>query len=198
MYETIIREFTNMDQIKLSNPAPIKEMVLMALDAPAGGWKPNDGDKPSIAEYCKKLLISKAAMLLEYFSITITSDGMIETLPEIVEHYCPPLVRLPLFLLKLAIDTNWTSEQMCFRTVSMQIADFYKVHREEMYLSYSKANDSTAGSTNSESPSLKWIIEHVLFPSFRISFTPNRKFAIDGSVTQIACLENLYKIFERC
>jgi len=57
---------------------------------------------------------------------------------------------------------------------------------------------STSASSASQSPSLRWIIQNVLFPSFRVSFTAPKHFATDGTVTQIACLENLYKIFERC
>jgi hypothetical protein len=43
-----------------------------------------------------------------------------------------------------------------------------------------------------------FIIEHVIFPALRCNFLPPRTFATDGTVIQVACLEKLYKIFERC
>jgi hypothetical protein len=47
-------------------------------------------------------------------------------------------------------------------------------------------------------PTLTWVTQHVLFPRLRNAFHPHRALAKDGTVTQVANLENLYKIFERC
>jgi DNA mismatch repair protein MLH1 len=40
-------------------------------------------------------------------------------------------------------------------------------------------------------------MEHTIFRSMR-NFLPPRRLSNNGAVVQIACLENLYKIFERC
>ena len=40
-----------------------------------GGWQPEDGNKEDIAEYVRGLLVSKAAMLEEYFQIRIDENG---------------------------------------------------------------------------------------------------------------------------
>jgi DNA mismatch repair protein MutL len=48
--------------------------------------------------------------------------------------------------------------------------------------------------------SLAWTVEHVLLPSFRreLSKAPPRKLGAGHYVVQVACTEQLYRIFERC
>lgn len=41
-------------------------------------------------------------------------------------------------------------------------------------------------------------MEHVIFPTLRADFIPQRRMAEDGSILQIADLHDLYKVFERC
>lgn len=45
--------------------------------------------------------MQRREMLLEYFSIVITDEGMIETLPMLLKDYSPNLDKLPLFLMRL-------------------------------------------------------------------------------------------------
>lgn len=42
------------------------------------------------------------------------------------------------------------------------------------------------------------VVQHTLYPAFRHYLVPPRDFAGDSTVMQVACLEKLYKIFERC
>lgn len=44
----------------------------------------------------------------------------------------------------------------------------------------------------------EWSIQHVLFPAMKLFLKPPMHMANDGTAVQLACLENLYKIFERC
>ncbi|KAH7832817.1 hypothetical protein Vadar_000233 [Vaccinium darrowii] len=44
----------------------------------------------------------------------------------------------------------------------------------------------------------EWSIQHVLFPSMRLFFKPPTSMATNGTFVQVASLEKLYKIFERC
>ena len=41
-------------------------------------------------------------------------------------------------------------------------------------------------------------MEHVIFRAMRNNFTPPSRLSNNGAVVQIACLEKLYKVFERC
>ena len=94
-------------------------------------------------------LIERSEMLLEYFSMTITPDGEVQTLPLMLRGYLPNWNKLPLFLLRLGSEvwkigfrnplrrrsrTNcginqveWDTEMDCFRTFSRELADFYAV-----------------------------------------------------------------------
>jgi hypothetical protein len=42
-------------------------------------------------------------------------------------------------------------------------------------------------------------VEHVIFRALRNNnFTPPARLSNNGAIVQIACLEKLYKVFERC
>jgi DNA mismatch repair protein MLH1 len=45
--------------------------------------------------------MSKKDLLQEYFAMTITSNGLVESLPLLLRRYTPNLDRLPLFLMRL-------------------------------------------------------------------------------------------------
>ncbi|KAK4802259.1 hypothetical protein SAY86_000462 [Trapa natans] len=44
----------------------------------------------------------------------------------------------------------------------------------------------------------EWSIQHVLFPAMRLFLKPPTSMATNGTFVQVASLEKLYKIFERC
>eukprot|EP01027_Heterolobosea_sp_BB2_P019333 GEZU01027142.1.p1 GENE.GEZU01027142.1~~GEZU01027142.1.p1 ORF type:complete len:157 (+),score=24.32 GEZU01027142.1:362-832(+) len=60
-----------------------------------------------------------------------------------------------------------------------------------------KAMSKTNLVTGYNKETLSWVTQHVLFPCCRLFFAPPKRFATDGTVVQVACVENLYKIFER-
>eukprot|EP01083_Nonionella_stella_P084629 234326_1 len=194
MYERVLRGFGQHTRVRLSEPASITELVELALQDSKSGYSTEDGDKNEIADYVSKLLCAKADMLNEYFAVEISSDGKVCALPALVRGYTPALGYLPTFVLKLAEECDWDEESRCFESVSTHIAKLYAV-RPGYYL---KGKDGNADDSSSDS--LKWTIEHTLFPHFRqpMEFSPPRHFANDGTVVEIAALENLYKIFERC
>lgn len=45
--------------------------------------------------------MDRREMLVEYFSMTISSEGMVESIPLLLKHYTPNLDKLPLFLMRL-------------------------------------------------------------------------------------------------
>jgi hypothetical protein len=47
---------------------------------------------------------------------------------------------------------------------------------------------SSSAGTSAGGPSLQWLIQHVLFPSLRVNFTPPKHLAQDGSITQVRVL----------
>jgi hypothetical protein len=92
------------------------------------------------------------------------------------------------------MQVDWRDETECFQGFAQQLALLYQVH-PNMYLSTTSSSSSTK---EKDSPTLSWILEFVLFPAMRSSFSPPAWLAQSKAVVQIAACEELYRIFERC
>eukprot|EP01012_Entosiphon_sulcatum_P024156 TRINITY_DN29334_c0_g1_i1.p1 TRINITY_DN29334_c0_g1~~TRINITY_DN29334_c0_g1_i1.p1 ORF type:complete len:740 (-),score=80.00 TRINITY_DN29334_c0_g1_i1:13-2208(-) len=202
-------------RIALSCRPPLAELALISLDQD-GIWQPEDGDKAILAQRVSEILTPKGPMLLEYFSLQI-EKGCLVSLPQLFDRYVPPLARLPLFAVRLAADVDWSSEQKCFEDVANELADLYAfpdvqtdTHEPTQASVDTDASSSTQGtsqpvpSTTTDAMSggtpseLRWLAQHVILPACRAVLVPPTRWATDGTVVQIACLESLYKVFERC
>ncbi|KAI8647179.1 hypothetical protein BD408DRAFT_378988 [Parasitella parasitica] len=174
-YQIILHEFCNMGHLKLSIPISIRECLQTAI---AQSVLP-DGlqDKTEIIQLIIDTLISRAEMLTEYFSLSISADGNLVSLPMIIKDYVPCLHKLPLFLLRLGTEVNWESEKECFHTLAKELAIFY-----------------SAEPPLSQDDLLK--VEHYIFPSFKTHFSAPA--SLKKHITQVANLTDLYKVFERC
>jgi DNA mismatch repair protein MLH1 len=218
-------------KIAITSKPKVIDLVKVALDMD-GVWDPEFGDKMQIANKAADLLQTKSAMIKEYFAIDIDADGRLCALPHVLQDYIPPLSRLPLFLLRLATDVEWEYEQMCFDTLSRELADLYafpdtlpaddaekqqgeggsqfavcplatqqptqKTEVSTQMTADALRTQSEAVLSGGPSRHLKWLIQHVVLPASRTVLVPPKTWATDGTVIQVACLENLYKIFERC
>lgn len=194
--------------------------MLLALDDSENGWTEADDPKETIADTVVNLLIRHAPMLEEYFSMRISPRGELLCLPDLVPGYMPPFMQLPLFLLRLGVECNWSEEQPCLQSVARELAYFYQV-QPGMYISCVSSNEDqkqtsttateSAPSNNKTMDSLTWVTQHVLFPAMRFAppqrpahpcsaggFIPPKQLNDTRAVVQVACLQNLYKIFERC
>lgn len=114
---------------------------------------------------------------------------MISTLPSLVQGYEPPLLRLPFFLLRLGTEIEWGDEQECLFGIASELASLFQLHEEELY---------HAGIEGKKVPKVEWVIQHILLPAMKSEFHVPKKFRHSGVISQIASLEKLYKIFERC
>eukprot|EP00898_Chlorokybus_atmophyticus_P001568 jgi/Chlat1/2411/Chrsp17S02666 len=196
MYQNTLRRFGRFPAIRLSEPAPLGELLEMALDEEeaAGRYSPSsDGPKDEVTRVSVQLLKEKADMLREYFALDINpDDAQLRALPAIVDHYTPAIDGLPKFLLALTNEVDWDSEKACFESVARAIATLYACHADDCDVS-----DGGDGAEK-EKQQREWNIEHVLLPAMRLFVKPPACMATDGSAIQVACLETLYKIFERC
>lgn len=198
MYQQVLRRFEHFNKIQFSIPAPLKELLLLGLDEEEekGNWSTEDGPKAELADLSVKLLLEKAAMLADYFGIDIDSQGNLLAIPMVIDEYVPDWFNLPSFVLSLVRDVDWKEEKACFQSVACCIAEFYRVSTRGV----SRPTDSTEASSplyrNEEE--FLWTMQHVLFPAMRVFLLPPHGRERDGSVVQVACLEKLYKIFERC
>lgn len=138
-------------------------------------------------------------MLAEYFSFSISDDGMIESLPLLLPGYTPNIDRLPVcqsstlrpcsnrltkptVLSRIGVQVDWTDEKACFETFLRELAYFY-------------LNKPTASSSASKESIVaeKWKIQHSIFPALRSYLAPP-EFLLESDVVQVTSLESLYRV----
>ena len=71
-----------------------------------------------VASLVQTLLLEKAPMLEACFGLRVNKDAQLCALPQLIEGYIPTLDFLPQFVLSLARDIDWESEQECFSGVA--------------------------------------------------------------------------------
>lgn len=233
MYQQVLRRFAHFNGIKLSDPAPLPELITLALkeedlDPECSG---NDDLEKKIAELNTNLLKQKAELLDEYFCVHVDEDGNLCWLPVILDQYTPDMDRLPEFVLCLGNDVDWEDEKNCLQGISAALGNFYAMHppllpnpsgdglqfyKRSTHLGASDDGidfSDNGGNDNKMEDEIdhellseaqiawsqrEWSIQHVLFPSLRLFLKPPPSMAANGTFVQVASLEKLYKIFERC
>ncbi|XP_015667223.1 DNA mismatch repair protein Mlh1 [Protobothrops mucrosquamatus] len=195
-YQLLIYDFGNFGILRLSEPAPLFDLAMLALENAESGWTEEDGSKEGLAEYIVDFLSKKSEMLRDYFSLEI-DEGKLTGLPLLIDNYVPPLEGLPMFILRLATEINWDEEKECFDSLSKECAMFYSIRKQYIM------EDSDLTTQQVEEPgksmrSWKWTVEHILYKAFRSYLLPPTNFREDGNILQLANLLDLYKVFERC
>ena len=146
-------------------------------------------------------------------------DVLISALPEILDGHVPDVSRLPEFVKSLHAKVDWSNEKQCFVAVAECLAEFYGVldddddEEEEDNNNNNNNNNKNNNNNNNNNNSNNnaeeerkdttdastWQTKHVVFPALSSSaFAPPKAFARDGTVVEVARLEQLYKVFERC
>ncbi|XP_015886329.3 DNA mismatch repair protein MLH1 isoform X1 [Ziziphus jujuba] len=232
MYQQVLRRFAHFNAIQLSDPAPLQELIMLALkeedlETECSG----DHDlKEKIAEMNTELLKQKTEMLQEYFGIEIDMNGNLSRLPVVLDQYAPDMDHVPEFVLCLGNDVDWEDEKNCFQAISAALGNFYAMHPpmlpnpsgdglqfyEKKKLPWHPEDEGNpAGKIGdvtmeteidhellSEAETAwaqrEWSIQHVLIPAMRLFLKPPTFMATNGTFVQVASLEKLYKIFERC
>ncbi|KAJ8442861.1 hypothetical protein Cgig2_022227 [Carnegiea gigantea] len=180
------------------------------------------------AQMNTELLKGKAEMLDEYFCIYIDQQGSLSRLPVVLDQYTPDMDRVPEFVLCLGNDVDWEDEKSCFQTISAALANFYAMHPPMLpnpsgdglqhykkksvieTLGEESSMNKLDGSEENEIEhelvaeaetawaQREWSIQHILFPAMRLFLKPPSSMAKNGTFVQVASLEKLYRIFERC
>ncbi|GBG72174.1 hypothetical protein CBR_g11107 [Chara braunii] len=130
VYQQVFRRFAQFQSMRLSSPARLFDILMIALEEEeeAGRWDESDGPKDEIAKLNEDLLVCKAEMLQEYFGMDIDDEGYLHGLPVVLDQHTPDLNRLPQFILALGNNVDWDSEKECFETFAAALADFYCCH----------------------------------------------------------------------
>ncbi|KAJ4322721.1 DNA mismatch repair protein Mlh1 [Neodidymelliopsis sp. IMI 364377] len=205
-YQVGLTDFANYGLLRFNPPLPLDELLKVAAEQEKhiAGDTADDVDWEEVVSDVKELLISKAPLLGEYFSIEITLEGELCSLPILIKGYTPSLAKLPAFLLQLGPRVNWDEEKACFQTVLRELASFYSPERLPLPPSVS-SGDSGKGKekTVEEDPEIALrrkkvckALEHVIFPACKARLVAT-KGLLEG-VMEVANLKGLYRVFERC
>ncbi|OWT39120.1 DNA mismatch repair protein MLH1 [Cryptococcus neoformans Bt1] len=202
-YQLGLRQFGAFNRIRL-DPAPqLKELLTLAAEDEPGLLEAGL-EVESVVDYIASLLRDRQEMLDEYFSLLITENGKVETLPMLLKGYTPNLDRLPHFLLCLGTQVDWDNEKECFQTFLRELAFFYspRPFEDQPPSPRTKVENMNEDELEGVEPTPEeiqhqlWQLEHVLFPSFR-RYTVWPKSCL-AHVNQLADLPDLFRIFERC
>jgi len=147
-----------------------------------------------LAEQAGECLFQNAEMLEEYFAIRIEKnhdddgDGRIQLsgLPVLLDGYAPSPHALPIFLLRLATEVDFTDELACFRGVCRELGAYYAE------LPWG------ADDLGVEGGELHPHVRHVLFPAICTLLKPQQKLVETQDIMALTKLSTLYKVFERC
>ncbi|KMQ47800.1 Ribosomal protein S5 domain 2-type fold, subgroup [Trichophyton rubrum] len=146
-YQLGLTNFGNFGSINLESSPKLVDLLALAVEVERDEYyrnNPPDGDAASVASDASrsidegivvdftsvaatvaKHLIDRREMLKEYFSLSISEDGCLLSIPLLLKGYMPSLVKLPRFLLRLGPYVDWSGEEACFRTFLTELAAFY-------------------------------------------------------------------------
>ena len=127
-------------------------------------------------------------MLQEYFNIRITPNGLLLSLPDLLPGYVPDPAVLPIFLLRLATEVDWDDERACFATIAQELGILFSELSEH---DVRDDGDGLGDITRS-------MLTHQIFPALKAYLYPPRSLEDTAAVVQVAALEELYRVFERC
>ena len=197
--QQVFMRFSNFDRIALQEPVPLRAMLEQASrlvrEKHAQAYVDEGGRvaPPWTADACMEALMRMREMLAEYFCIEITADARVAALPCLVDGHAPDLAFLPLFFYFLAAEVNWQLENECFHGIARQLARFYVPRPpllEEPQQDQQEQQDAVKA--------YEACMQYTMLPSIKTLLYPPRSFSNDGTFVQIATLETLYKVFERC
>ncbi|XP_066903081.1 DNA mismatch repair protein Mlh1 [Halyomorpha halys] len=182
-FQTMLYDFGNFGAIKFKSGLSLYDLAMLGLEDPESKWKEEDGKKEMLAETVSQVLVTKAEMLSDYFSIEIDNEKRLLSIPLLLDKYMPDITRLPNYILRLACDVDWKEEKACFEGICRETAKFYcYVDTLNEY----------------EGHNWKWTLEHILVPALKKTLLPPKHFAEDGTMLLLTSLPDLYKVFERC
>jgi DNA mismatch repair protein MLH1 len=132
-------------------------------------------------------------MLSEYFTLEISEEGELLSIPLLVKGYMPSIAKLPNFLLRLGPHIDWQSEGGCFQSFLRELASFYV---PEALPHSATAPGGDLEDISSRRDELHRAVENTLFPAFKARLVATKSL-LKGTI-EVANLKGLYRVFERC
>ena len=225
-FQRVVARFGAHAIARLAENAPIGELIAMALSSEMdddendeNDENENENENDDKATFVDDPRVARAADAARV-ALGEGSDasrvlrrehrrggGSFAGLPVLVEGFEPDLRLLPEFALALAHEVDWTEEKACFRTVADALATFYAGGsgdpEEEPTSSTrdafaSENENENAPTAEDDEPERVRSIRQFVFPAMRRCLHPSKVSAVQGVATQVASLEQLYRVFERC
>jgi DNA mismatch repair protein MLH1 len=205
-YQVGLTDFANYGSIRFNPPLSLEDLLKVAAEQERNnaGDAADEVDWDEVVESVREVLIGKAALLLEYFSMEITEQGELCSIPLLMKGYTPSMAKLPQFLLRLGPHVNWNEEKGCFQTLLRELASFYVP--EALPLPPSASPDSSAEGKQkvvqedaeiaARREKVQKAVEHIIFPACKARLVATK--GLLNGVMEIANLKGLYRVFERC
>ena len=141
---------------------------------------------------------------MEYFSLSISEDGQLSSVPLLLKGYMPSLAKLPNFLLRLGPHVDWNDEQGCFQSFLKELACFYVPESLPMAPDNQLAEENSMDVDDTQEDvevvkrrkQIERSVENVLFPTFKARLIATK--TLRSAVVEVADLKGLYRVFERC
>ncbi|KAJ5629612.1 MutL protein [Penicillium herquei] len=208
-YQVGLTDFGNFGAIRLDPPPKLIDLLNIAVEAEQEDLSnTNDGEAETAftqaAEKISESLIDRGEMLKEYFSMEISEDGELLSIPLLLKGYVPSLAKLPRFLLRLGLYVEWNSEEECFGSFLRELAAFYTPEKLPVLPSEPTSDeDPTAPEPEVEDPfivtrraQMARMLEYAIFPTLRARLVATQRML--RGVVEVADLKGLYRVFERC
>ncbi|KAL6752280.1 hypothetical protein V8C86DRAFT_599817 [Haematococcus lacustris] len=208
-YQQVLRRFESVGRMRLQPPPPVRQLIAMALELEeaTGAWKADlHGPKDEVCDLVTALLREKSPMLEEYLGLAVDDQGQLLSVPLLLEGWEPDLARLPDLVLRLSRDVEWEEEGECFRALAQALAAFYSL--QPLLPPTAGSGGGSGGQARGkgeagqgqgfELEERERLVKTVLLPAMKALLRAPRGRASDGTFVQVAALERLYRIFERC
>lgn len=206
LYQLTIRQFGEFHYLEMEEKCNIYDMLRYCI-AHLDNTEIEGEAVESHAENILLCLIKHRVMLFDYFNINIQLSDVkdirectVNGLPALLDaFFMPSPSKLPSFIYELgvsAMKTQWTEEKKCYLDIALVIAKYYMTSLQDM--SPVSTNESFSDASDVNVDKLNDRMNNILLPLVRTYYRPTLKYHNFTHLTEIAALENLYKIFERC
>lgn len=172
-YQVCLRQAGGMPLLALPERQPLKLLIEIARPY---------AEKEEIDNAVKNL-IHNIGILDSLFSIGITIDGYLLHVPHLLNGFTPEPHALPEFL-SLIANIGFDDSKLCYHQCATHIALFYTSS-----LPHIAENTSSAEID---------FVNRVMMPAIKCHLQPQRSFVGEKLFVEIASLDQLYKVFERC
>lgn len=81
-------------QYSTQESVSLSDLAMLGLETEEAGWTEEDGEKEELANSVKELLLEKADMMSEYFSVIIDKKGMLKSLPILLGQFSKDSIKL--------------------------------------------------------------------------------------------------------